>query len=85
MTRFEFVVFSCVRCSYYVNSPIEESFWIRILMFVVMIGLIVALILQAQQTEVTSRLDFLWKLQATGESRRRPLVIRYNYRVACMQ
>lgn len=47
--------------------PIEESFWIRILMFVVMMGLIVALILQAQQTEVTSRLDFLWKLQATGE------------------
>jgi len=49
------------------NRPIEESFWIRILMFVVMLGLIVALILQAQQTEVTSRLDFLWKLQATGE------------------
>jgi preprotein translocase subunit YajC len=46
--------------------PIEESFWIRIFMFVVMMGLIVALILQAQQTEVTSRLDFLWKLQATG-------------------
>lgn len=46
--------------------PMEESFWIRILMFVVMVGLIVALILQAQQTEVTSRLDFLWKLQATG-------------------
>lgn len=43
-------------------------------MFVVMMGLIVALILQAQQTEVTSRLDFLWKLQATGESRMKPLL-----------
>lgn len=49
------------------SRPSEEFFWIHILMFVVMIGLIVALILQAQQTEVTSRLDFLWKLQATGK------------------
>eukprot|EP00102_Acyrthosiphon_pisum_P023590 XP_016660800.1 PREDICTED: adenylate cyclase type 5 isoform X3 [Acyrthosiphon pisum] len=60
------------------SRPIEESFWIRILMFVVMLGLIVALILQAQQTEVTSRLDFLWKLQATEEKEDMEHLEAYN-------
>uniref|UniRef100_A0A2S2PCS3 adenylate cyclase n=1 Tax=Schizaphis graminum TaxID=13262 RepID=A0A2S2PCS3_SCHGA len=60
------------------HRPIEESFWIRILMFVVMLGLIVALILQAQQTEVTSRLDFLWKLQATEEKEDMEHLEAYN-------
>ncbi|XP_025408050.1 adenylate cyclase type 5 isoform X1 [Sipha flava] len=74
-----------ISSSYFISSsiflnhrPIEESFWIRIFMFVVMMGLIVALILQAQQTEVTSRLDFLWKLQATEEKEDMEHLEAYN-------
>lgn len=33
---------------------------------VVALGALVALILHSQQTESTYRLDFIWKLQATG-------------------
>ncbi|XP_050521832.1 adenylate cyclase type 5 isoform X3 [Daktulosphaira vitifoliae] len=75
----------CISSSYFISSsiflnhrPIEESFWIRILMFVIMVGLIIALILQAQQTEVTSRLDFLWKLQATEEKEDMEHLEAYN-------
>lgn len=33
---------------------------------VILAGFVIALILHGQQTEATYRLDFVWKLQATG-------------------
>lgn len=33
---------------------------------VILVGFVIALILHGQQTEATYRLDFVWKLQATG-------------------
>lgn len=33
---------------------------------VVVVGFVIALIIHSQQTEATYRLDFVWKLQATG-------------------
>ena len=33
----------------------------------VLVGFTVALFIHSQQTETTSRLDFLWKLQAHGK------------------
>ncbi|XP_047100932.1 adenylate cyclase type 5-like [Schistocerca piceifrons] len=39
----------------------------RYLLVVVLLGCLAALVIHAQQTEATYRLDFLWKLQATEE------------------
>jgi len=41
--------------------------WYRYLTVVVLLGFVVALIIHSQHTEATYRLDFLWKLQATGK------------------
>lgn len=37
-----------------------------IIIFTLLMGLMIALVIHSQQTEATYRLDFLWKLQATG-------------------
>lgn len=44
----------------------EDTIMMQYLTTVISLGFLVALILHAQQTEATYRLDFVWKLQATG-------------------
>lgn len=34
---------------------------------IILVGFVIALIVHGQQTEATYRLDFVWKLQATGK------------------
>ena len=43
-----------------------ENLWLRYLTVVLLIGFVLALVIHSRQTEATYRLDFLWKLQATG-------------------
>lgn len=38
----------------------------RYINVILLVGFVIALILHGQQTEATYRLDFVWKLQATG-------------------
>lgn len=38
----------------------------RHLVLVVLVGMVVVLVIHSLHTEATYRLDFLWKLQATG-------------------
>lgn len=45
----------------------SEVLWYRYLTVVVLFSFVVALIIHSQHTEATYRLDFLWKLQATGK------------------
>lgn len=52
-------------------------------MIFILLAFIVALIIHGHQTESTYRLDFLWKLQATGNSLSRyeqwsAVIIRYS-------
>ncbi len=46
-----------------INEPELSSY---VVIFAILIGLMIALVIHSQQTEATYRLDFLWKLQATG-------------------
>lgn len=39
----------------------------RYINVILLAGFVLALILHGQQTEATYRLDFVWKLQATGK------------------
>lgn len=41
----------------------------RYINVILLAGFVLALILHGQQTEATYRLDFVWKLQATGKNR----------------
>jgi adenylate cyclase 5 len=41
---------------------------------VVLLSFVVALVIHSQQTEATYRLDFLWKLQATGMMKQRAIM-----------
>jgi adenylate cyclase 5 len=45
--------------------------WYPYLTVVVLLSFVVALVIHSQQTEATYRLDFLWKLQATGMTKQR--------------
>lgn len=45
----------------------SEVLWHRYLTVIVLLSFVVALIIHSQHTEATYRLDFLWKLQATGK------------------
>ena len=49
----------------------RSSAWVsllapRHLVLVVLVGMVVVLVIHSLHTEATYRLDFLWKLQATG-------------------
>lgn len=44
----------------------DETLTQRYINIIILLGFVVALILHGQQTEATYRLDFVWKLQATG-------------------
>lgn len=46
----------------------QADTWQLYLMAVVLLGFLLALVIHAQQTEATYRLDFVWKLQATGKT-----------------
>jgi hypothetical protein len=52
----------------------SEVLWYRYLTVVVLLGFVVALVIHGQQTEATYRLDFLWKLQATGMMKQRAII-----------
>lgn len=45
----------------------QADTWQLYLMVVILVGFMLALSIHSQQTEATYRLDFVWKLQATGE------------------
>lgn len=49
------------------NSILGDTITLQYISIVISIGFAVALILHGQQTEATYRLDFVWKLQATGK------------------
>lgn len=49
-----------------IQQELDETITIQYLNIVLLTGFVIALILHGQQTEATYRLDFVWKLQATG-------------------
>lgn len=49
----------------------------RYINVILLVGFVIALILHGQQTEATYRLDFVWKLQATGKLSHPSLKIVY--------
>lgn len=62
--------YALIYVSYYkevIDEELDETITIQYLNIVLLIGFATALILHGQQTEATYRLDFVWKLQATGE------------------
>lgn len=50
-----------------IKSTVEDTITLQYLSIVLTVGFAVALILHGRQTEATFRLDFVWKLQATGK------------------
>ncbi|XP_050693958.1 adenylate cyclase type 5-like isoform X4 [Eriocheir sinensis] len=55
-----------------------EVFVSRYVTIAVLLGFTVAFVIHARQTEATSRLDFLWKLQAHGEKEETEHLQAYN-------
>uniref|UniRef100_A0A8C3USC6 adenylate cyclase n=1 Tax=Catharus ustulatus TaxID=91951 RepID=A0A8C3USC6_CATUS len=62
-------------------SPAEGKVALRYVTPVVLAVFALALYLHAQQVESTARLDFLWKLQATGEKEEMEELQAYNRRL----
>lgn len=50
-----------------IEQELDDTATIQYLNIVLLTGFAIALILHGQQTEATYRLDFVWKLQATGK------------------
>lgn len=48
-------------------TSMEEALLRYIIDFIFLFAFMLALIFHSHQTEATYRLDFIWKLQATGE------------------
>lgn len=48
------------------SKETDEPVTLQYLNVVLLVGFAIALVLHGQQTEATYRLDFVWKLQATG-------------------
>uniref|UniRef100_A0A8V0ZQD8 Adenylate cyclase type 6 n=1 Tax=Gallus gallus TaxID=9031 RepID=A0A8V0ZQD8_CHICK len=63
------------------RSPVEGKVALRYVTPVVLGVFALALYLHAQQVESTARLDFLWKLQATGEKEEMEELQAYNRRL----
>ena len=53
--------------SSFIIRPQEYGISLRILTALMLVAFVVAFVIHGQQIEATSRLDFLWKLQATGD------------------
>ncbi|XP_072156105.1 adenylate cyclase type 5 isoform X2 [Bemisia tabaci] len=56
----------------------EQDLKSKLLTFVMISGLVAALVIHSRQTEATYRLDFLWKLQATEEKEEMEHLEAYN-------
>ncbi|XP_014802940.1 PREDICTED: adenylate cyclase type 6 [Calidris pugnax] len=63
------------------RSPAEGKVALRYVTPVILAVFALALYLHAQQVESTARLDFLWKLQATGEKEEMEELQAYNRRL----
>lgn len=49
------------------REEIIDSIPTRYISIVILVGFMIALVIHSLQTEATYRLDFVWKLQATGK------------------
>jgi hypothetical protein len=54
-------------CNYIERIPVE-TISTSVLTTLILVAFVAAFIIHGQQIEATSRLDFLWKLQATGST-----------------
>ena len=60
-------MYACNQSLYYLFSKMSEHHVAtKYLLIAIILVFIVALFIHGHQTEATTRLDFLWKLQATG-------------------